>query len=158
MKLIVIAFSLAHYCKFFGLQVKGLKLESSWKTPDAHIQFHTTGYSNLVKRAKMSQIQSTTGSSNSVEIYSPVRHTHQIYHDAYYEPFTSHHDPSRFTPPLSTSIPNQSQHQSKPVEKIEAEGGEEGEVTSKRKRKSTPSREELAPKEKVSRVLPSIRS
>lgn len=58
------------------------------------------------KRATTSPPHSPTHSSSSVEVYSPVRTTGHMYQDAYYEPFASHHDPTRWTPPPSSPIPD----------------------------------------------------
>ncbi|PWN32907.1 uncharacterized protein FA14DRAFT_181581 [Meira miltonrushii] len=58
------------------------------------------------KRARTPYPHSPTHSSSSVEVYSPVRSTGHIYQDAYYDPFASHHDPTRWTPPPSSPIPD----------------------------------------------------
>ena len=59
------------------------------------------------KRARTPPQHSPAHSSNSVEIYSPVRSTSHIYDDAYYDPFPSNHDQMQWTPP-SSPIPDKS--------------------------------------------------
>jgi hypothetical protein len=127
MKAGVIAFHIALLSTSFWLLVGGIDISHQ---------------NDIWKRARTPPPLSPSRSSDSVEVYSPVRPTDHIYEDAYFEPFQSYHDPNRWTPPPSSPLPD------KPKSPIKEQIKEE--ILTKPKRKYTRKSSTTNKQEKVS--------